>query len=123
MMTRPSYVTDSEVDLACRILDMRRLREVDFPSGFFDEFGWEMILMLFVANANGKQIDSAELIKDVGSSDDSGIRWLRTLEGSGQITRVSGDTFELTPRALRAISHFLDRSCHLLGLRNDVSTT
>ena len=110
-----------EVELASGILAMRRLREADFPVGFFDEFGWEMLLALFVAQAEGRKLVAAGLIEEVGASADSGMRWLRTLEASGHMHQAEGGPVELTSRAMADISRFLDRSHNLLRLGNDLS--
>jgi hypothetical protein len=87
------------------MIALRRSRVIAFP---FDLFGgeqpWDMLLQLFLADARGEQITSAELIRRSQGSPLSGSRWIRYLCHVGLAAQagssIDDDVIAPTPEAL-----------------------
>lgn len=94
---------------AQRILDVRSLRKVIFPSELFDEFAWNMMLHLFVGLANNQVMTERALIEKAGASEDAGRRWIEHLVKDRQVAeRRDEDDVILTTDAISQLRKFLD---------------
>lgn len=94
---------------AQRILEIRSLRKVMFPSELFDEFAWNMMLHLFVGLANNQVITEQDVIARSGASETSGRRWIEHLVKDGQVAeRHDDDDVVLTSGAITQLRGFLD---------------
>ncbi|MEG8058566.1 hypothetical protein QP150_19565 [Sphingomonas sp. 22L2VL55-3] len=102
---------------AQRILDVRSLRKVMFPSELFDEFAWNMMLDLFVGLANNRVITERDIIARSGASESSGRRWIEHLVKDGQVAeRHNGDDVVLTTSAITQLRRFLDEVLNMDNL-------
>lgn len=96
-------------ETAQRILDVRSLRKVHFPSELFDEHAWHMMLVLFVGLANNETITEGNLIEITGAGEAAGQRWITHLLRDGQVAgRCDDDDVILTPAAISNLRKFLD---------------
>ena len=93
------------------ILTIRLLRKAMFPSEIFDEFAWNMLLVLFVELAANEVVTEAKLIARADVSLHAGRRWISHLIKDGQIAdRQDEDDVILTPRAISQLRDFLDQA-------------
>ena len=104
--------TESEHSRSARtaenLLRVRGLRAEVFPSEIFDEHAWNMMLRLFVAQAQGADVSESELNAAPGTPTGVGQRWLAHLAADGQIEPYSdGDAIALTPSAMDRMESFL----------------
>lgn len=84
-----------ERDATTRLIEgmiaLRRSRAIAFP---FDLFGgeqpWDILLHLFLADARGERVSSAELIRRSGGSRTAGDRWLEHLRQHNLLARSGG---------------------------------
>jgi len=96
-------------DTAQRILDLRSFRKVLFPSELFDEFAWQMMLILFIGLASNRVTTERHLIAKAGCGEASGRRWITHLVQDGQVVeRSDDDDVILTPEAISRLRNFLD---------------
>lgn len=96
--------------VAQNILAVRSFRESTFPSELFDEFAWDMLLLLFVGLTNNETISENKLIERSNVTQRAGRRWIAHLVSDGQVVgRSDGDDVVLTQSATDALRAFLDR--------------
>ena len=90
------------------LVRVRSLRAEIFPSDIFDEHAWNMMLRLFIAQANDHAMSESELITATGTPPGVGQRWLAHLVADEQIEPYAdGGTIALTPSALDRMECFL----------------
>jgi hypothetical protein len=99
---------------AQNLLAMRGVRQDDFPSEIFDEFAWNMLLILFVSLARNEVITEATLIQRSGAPVHAGQRWITHLIKDNQISKPFGDDVVLTNLAIDKMRRFLDRAEQLV---------
>ncbi len=96
--------------VARNILTLRAFREGIFPRELFDEYAWNMLLLLFAGLANNEVITERALIEQADVTVNAGRRWIAHLVGDGHIVaRNDGDDVVLTQSAIQALREFLDR--------------
>lgn len=111
-------------DLAARDYGNRRARRRYFPAELFGEPAWDLLLDLFQARLDGKQISvtSACIGADVPLS--TALRWIGVLEAEGLVERSRNlndhrsSWVHLTDRAMAAMSEYFD-GCMARSLRSD----
>lgn len=82
-----------------------------FPSEIFDEFAWNMLLVLFVGLAANEVVTEAKLIARADVGVDAGRRWISHLIKDGQIAdREDDDDVILTSHAVSRLRAFLDQA-------------
>jgi predicted transcriptional regulator len=97
---------------AREILANRKRRHDIFGRAIFGEPAWEMLLLLYVAEAGRRQTIS-RLAELAGASKSTGLRWVDYLEGQGLIRRESHPTdkraafVELTDKGKDALELYL----------------
>ena len=69
------------------ILRLRRRRDGLFPEGMFGEAAWDMLLDLFVAKAEGRQVAVSSACIASAVPPTTALRWLRTLIDGNMIQR------------------------------------
>jgi hypothetical protein len=85
------------VRLAKSQLAFRRLRYTHFDHALFDEHAWDMLMILFVARCEGREIEDIELITETAARLPTGLRWLSMLEHDKRVARtVSGERILVT---------------------------
>lgn len=103
---------DGKARLAAGILAYRRQRQKYLPQELFGETPWDMLLMLFVADANGKRVDGNKMVEQLGCSPSVLSRWLKHLSAIGLIvgdgTGDLSDDVTMSPTAFVAIENYLD---------------
>lgn len=88
---------DDLVRLAKSQLAFRRLRYTHFDHALFDEHAWDMLMILFVARSEGREIEDIELITETAARLPTGLRWLSMLEHDKRVVRtVKGDRILVT---------------------------
>ena len=104
------------IQLARRHYDLRRVRDEIFSSfDIFGEASWDMMLSLFAAQLDDKQVSIGALCSVSGVSINSAMRWIALLEDTGLIVRYSDDRdphiefMRLTPYARGLIANYLTR--------------
>ena len=82
----------------------------------FGDPAWDILLDLYVAKARGKLISVSSSCIAAGTSNTTGLRWLRRLERSGAIVRRPDPTdarrsfLELQPPTFLSLSAWLMRA-------------
>lgn len=96
---------DATSALARQWLEVRRIRVDVLPAFLFDEFAWDMLLILYVAAHDGEAVDEAMLIERCMADRDTGVRWLKALEQHDMIEVA--DAVALTGSAMRLMRDYL----------------
>jgi DNA-binding MarR family transcriptional regulator len=104
------------VDRARRIVAVRRLRDQVFGKDLFGEPSWDILLTLFVANEEGRNICVKNLCADAAVPSTTALRWMMTLLERGLLVRV-GDSADgrrsyihISPGALETMRDLLGRT-------------
>lgn len=96
---------ENALDLAKSQVALRALRYGHFPSDIFDEYGWDMLLHLFIASIRKQTIYSDNLINMTSKNWTVGERWLRHLVAEDMVHRDQ-DVVMLTPKSLAQMETF-----------------
>ena len=78
--------------IACSIYATRRERRRFLPASLFGEAGWDMLLLLYWADAHGRGLNASILTKAVGAPESAALRWLQALENEGLIVQHHNST-------------------------------
>ena len=93
---------------ARHILAMRRARQDHLPAILFGEPGWELLLQLYVAEAERHRLSSAQCVALSSSPPSTAARWIKLLVQEGLVIDDSvGETLSLTPHARELLRGFL----------------
>jgi len=96
---------------ARRILAVRATRQRIFPSELFDEFAWNMLLILFAGHVENEEISERLLLSRSGAGQTAGRRWIGHLVADGQVAdRRDDDDVVLTPDCVTRMRLFLDQA-------------
>lgn len=93
---------------ADNILAVRELRKAKFPGEIFDEFAWNMLLVLFVGMARNEIISELTLIDRADASVIAGRRWIAHLIATRQVRESADNDLVLTDTAIDHMRSFLD---------------
>ena len=107
---------DRAATLAIAIVAFRRVRSENFPAASFAEPAWDLMLELFIADAEGRRLTAGEVSQRCNISPGVLSRWLQYLSKSGLVVGDGdGDlTDELTlsgegmMRMERILAHAFD---------------
>jgi hypothetical protein len=112
---------DSLSEAARAILVNRRSRLDLLPAELFGEWPWEVLLTLFVADAEGQRLSGREIAAKLACTPLTMTRWLQHLARTGLVV---GDTardldtpLTLSPSAITALESYLAttlQTAHLL---------
>lgn len=82
-------VTDSAslAPLAHALYQMRRVRDLRFPKGLFCEPAWDILLDLFAAHGESRQISVSSACIGASVPVSTALRWLAKLEERGLVAR------------------------------------
>ncbi|MBV9931560.1 MAG: winged helix DNA-binding protein [Alphaproteobacteria bacterium] len=81
---------EMSVDLARRILAMRRLRD-RLLGEFFAEPAWDILLDLYVQSHGGKVVTVSQLSLSTGAPATTALRWINKMAQEGLLTRRSDE--------------------------------
>ena len=105
---------DQAKALAEAMLEFRKGRAREFPVGLFGEAGWEFLLALFIADADGKSATGRGLCKKLGTAPSVGSRWLRYLSDEGLVVGDGDgdldDRLTMAPTAVERMERLLDHA-------------
>lgn len=102
-----------EAELAAAIYRNRRARARHFDADLFFDPGWDMLLELFVAGAEGRRVSVKEACAAACCPLTTGLRWLALLEERGLVIKLpDGDDrrrtyISLSTRARRLMRRYL----------------
>jgi hypothetical protein len=107
MLIAPA-ATDPVARQARHILAMRRRRREHFPDILFGEPGWELMLHLYVAEAERRLLSTQECVALSHLPASTATRWVGLLAAEGYVIEVSnGASLSLTPTARTGLKAFL----------------
>jgi hypothetical protein len=97
--------------VADRLYSDRRKRDEHFPPGLFGEPAWDLMLALFIAREDGRELSLAEAVEAAGTDAAAGADAIRKLESNDLVARVGpdGGTIRMTERAIERLSDYLAR--------------
>lgn len=108
---------DRAAALAAAMLAFRRYRSETLPAELFGEPGWELLLELFVADAQGRRITGKEVSERSSISPTVLSRWLKHLDSLGfTVGDGSGnldDELTLSAKALEYMETTMTRAAEL----------
>jgi DNA-binding MarR family transcriptional regulator len=81
---------DQSIDLARRILAMRRLRD-RLLGAFFAEPAWDILLELYVQTHEDRTVTVSQLSLSTGAPPTTALRWINTMAREGLLVRRSDD--------------------------------
>ena len=98
---------DEATALARSIFELRKMRAHHLPSAVLSEIAWNMLLALFVADADGKRMTGHDLLEVAEAATATGQRWIMALHGEslvvGDGTGNLDDVIGLTPKGISAV--------------------
>jgi hypothetical protein len=98
-------VTASAVSRAREVLKLRRSRSGIFPAGLFGEAAWDILLDIYVSEADGRPISIKAASIASGMPATTALRWIAVLEQHDMLSRQDDPTdgrrtmLSLTPLA------------------------
>ncbi|MES3151787.1 hypothetical protein [Sphingomonas faeni] len=98
---------DEATALARSIFELRRMRADHLPEGVLSEIAWNILLALFVADADGRRMTGHDVLAVAEAPVSTGRRWIMALhserlvigDGQGHLEDVIG----LTPEGISAV--------------------
>lgn len=111
-----------QVRTAHRLLKMRSLRWDYFSGDLFDEHGWNLLLILFVANGEDRVITASQASKESGATAVVAQRWFKHLELQGLVTAEDGAGVALTALTRAEMAQYLLEAATLLDRTNDAAS-
>jgi hypothetical protein len=110
-------------EAARAILVNRRSRLDLLPAELFGEWPWEVLLTLFVADAEGRRLTGRTIIAEIACTPLTMTRWLEHLARTGLIVGDTSDDLDapltLSPAGISALESYLAatvQTAHLLGV-------
>jgi hypothetical protein len=97
--------------VAERLYSDRRKRDEHFPPGLFGEPAWDLLLALFIAREDGRELNLTEAFEAAGADAKAGPEVISKLESNDLVARTGpeGGTVRLTERAVERLSDYLAR--------------
>lgn len=74
-------------DFAGRVYRSRRLRSKYFPQDLFADAAWDILLLLFSLEGDGKRVSVSAVCASAGVPESTGHRWIERLIHAGLIMR------------------------------------
>jgi len=71
---------------------LRLKRDASFPGGMFGDPRWDLLLVLFVAYEEGREVRQIEVFKEAGVAHTTGVRALREMEEVGLVVCRASET-------------------------------
>jgi DNA-binding MarR family transcriptional regulator len=77
----------------CReLIKARQRRQLHFRSSLFSDPAWDMLLVLFAANSEGRKFSIAAVGRQAGVPGTTALRWIDVLEREGLVEREEDPT-------------------------------
>lgn len=93
VIVSPSSSTSKQIAIDPReiraVIRSRRLREQVFGEGLFADPAWDMLLDLFAAGLEGKQVSVSSLCLAAATPPTTALRWIAVLQKAGLVERDS----------------------------------
>jgi hypothetical protein len=111
---QPADVSARSLTTARRMIRERARRQNYFDAGLFADPAWDMMLDLFVAEAEGRETPVMNLCLSSQVPETTTLRWVKTLEHAGVFIRQKDDhdqrrvLVRLSPSAATAMAAYLD---------------
>lgn len=98
---------DEATALARSIFELRKMRADHLPETALSEIAWNMLLALFVADADGRRMTGQDVVEIAEAQASVGERWIMVLHKEGLVIgdgrgRLE-DVIALTPRGISAV--------------------
>lgn len=112
--TGGAHGTFTRLARARDIYRQRRRRQEFFNGDLFSEPAWDMLLDLYIAGCEGKQVSTTSACIGASVPVATGLRWLQLLESEGLIERRTDPTdgrrtfVSLTTLAYRSMNRYFD---------------
>lgn len=103
--------------LARKIYDLRHKRDQFFHNGLFSDPAWDIILDLYISEADQKEISITSACIAAGVPASTGLRWITILIQNGHVERYEDSTdarrsfLRLTPSARDSLEALLSQFC------------
>lgn len=115
VLRNPNHLCGEGALFIKRYLRARRDREWQFPRGLFSDPAWDILLDLYVAKSEQREVTIWDACQAASVPKTSGMRWLRILESrhlverEGDIADQKNATVTLTRDAIAGMNRWLDR--------------
>jgi hypothetical protein len=117
---------DTSSGLTASIIKFRQYRTNILPAELFSEPAWDLLLELFLADAEGRRITAREVAEKSSISPGVMSRWLQHLSKIGYVigdgTGDLDDMLTLSAQALQRMEQIIDRA-HILHSEASYSRT
>jgi hypothetical protein len=111
---KPADVSPRSVAAAQRMIRERLRRKNYFDAGLFADPAWDIMLDLFVAEAEGRETPVMNLCLSSQVPETTTLRWVKTLEHAGVLIRQKDEhdqrrvLVRLSPAAAQSLTAYLD---------------
>lgn len=85
--TRPATAALGASDCAKRYLRQRRRREERFPSGLFADPAWDILLDLYICEAEARRVSVSDACRASAVPESTALRCIRSMIAHGLISR------------------------------------
>lgn len=113
-LREPANVSAASIATARRMIRERLRRQNFFDAGLFADPAWDMMLDLFVAEAEGRDTPVMNLCLSSQVPETTTLRWVKTLEHAGVFIREKDEhdqrrvLVRLSPSAAKSLAAYLD---------------
>ena len=98
----------SKVEIARLLLRIRALRWDHFRGDLFDEYAWNILLVLYIADENDRETTETMAVQEASVPTTVGVRWIAHLEQSMLLERgSSADIVRLTDQSRAKMAEYL----------------
>jgi len=110
----PADVSPQSLNAARRMVRERLRRGQFFDPGLFADPAWDMMLDIFIAEAEGRETPVMNLCLSSQVPETTTLRWVKTLEQAGIFVRKKDEhdqrrvLVRLSPEAAKAMAVYLD---------------
>jgi hypothetical protein len=112
----PANVSPHSLSTARRMVRERLRRIHHFDAGLFADPAWDMMLDLFIAEAEGRETPVMNLCLSSQVPETTTLRWVKTLEHAGIVIRQKDEhdqrrvLVRLSPSAAKSLATYLDET-------------
>ena len=105
---------NERAEFAGRVYRSRRLRSKYFSEGLFADAAWDILLLLYSLEADGKRVSVSAVCASAGVPESTGHRWIERLIAGGLVVRERHPSdrrvnwVRLSDRSLPAMDRYFD---------------